>query len=150
MVGLKPISIVKTFLHEIAVNEREGINGPSLTSESPPKPPSIKDCESKLNGLEWDETDRLYEIALAIFYDLNDHEKEVVEFLCLSTLNEQFKDMKSTIMVASMVDEVVEVVEWNEQIEAKEISYTGDEDGSTHDSTVLPLSFPPPPHFPIG
>ncbi|GKD79001.1 hypothetical protein Tco_1341622, partial [Tanacetum coccineum] len=73
-----------------------------------------------------------------------------VEFLCLSTLNEQFKDMKSTIMVASMVDEVVEVAELNEQIEAKEISYTRDEEGSTHDSTVLPLSLPPPPPLPVG
>ena len=33
--------------------------GPSPTSESSLKPPSIEDCENKLNGLEWDETDPL-------------------------------------------------------------------------------------------
>ncbi|GKC83241.1 hypothetical protein Tco_1138958 [Tanacetum coccineum] len=53
-------------------------------------------------------------------------------------------------MVVSMVDEVVEVAEGNEQIEAKEISYTSDEDGSTHDSTVFPLSLPPLPHLHVG
>ena len=53
-------------------------------------------------------------------------------------------------MVASMVDEVVEVAELNEQIEAKEISSTRDEEGSTHDNTVLPLSLPPPPPLPVG
>ncbi|GJV80957.1 retrovirus-related pol polyprotein from transposon TNT 1-94 [Tanacetum coccineum] len=72
-----------------------------------------------------------------------------VEFVCLSTLNEQFKDIKSTIIVASMADEVVEVAELNEQIE-EEISYTRDEEGSTHDSTVLPHSLPPPPPLPVG
>ncbi|GJZ33184.1 hypothetical protein Tco_0578620 [Tanacetum coccineum] len=45
-------------------------------SESPPKPPSIEDCESKLNGLGWDKSDPLYETALAIFCDLNDHYRE--------------------------------------------------------------------------
>ncbi|GJS89159.1 hypothetical protein Tco_0771795 [Tanacetum coccineum] len=77
------------------------------------------------------------------------HESSSVEFLCLSTLKEQFKDIKSTIIVASMVDEVFEVAEMNEQIKAKEISYTRDKEGSTHDSTVLPLSLPPPPPFPV-
>ncbi|PWA63435.1 zinc finger CCCH domain-containing protein 13 [Artemisia annua] len=68
-----------------------------------------------------------------------------------STASEdRFKDIKSTIMVASVVDEVVEVAELNEQIEAKEISSTRDEDGSTHDSRVLPLSLPPPPPLPVG
>ncbi|GKF15844.1 hypothetical protein Tco_0057306 [Tanacetum coccineum] len=78
------------------------------------------------------------------------HESSSVEFLCLSTLNEQFKDIKSTIIVVSMVDKVFEVANMNEQIEAKEISYTKDEEGSTHDSTVFPLSLPPPPPFPVG
>ncbi|GJQ97720.1 hypothetical protein Tco_0008859 [Tanacetum coccineum] len=72
-----------------------------------------------------------------------------VEFLCLSTLNEQFKDIKSTIIVASMVDEIIEVAELNKQIE-EEISYTRDEEGSTHDSTVLLHLLPPPPPLPVG
>ncbi|GKB90813.1 Myb/SANT-like domain-containing protein [Tanacetum coccineum] len=45
--------------------------GPPLTS-----PPSVEDCENKLNDLGWDENDQLYEIALAIFCDPNDHYKE--------------------------------------------------------------------------
>ena len=49
---------------------------PSPTSESPPKPPSIEDCENKLNDLEWDETDPLYETVHAIFCDPNDHYRE--------------------------------------------------------------------------
>ena len=45
--------------------------GPPLTST-----PSVEDCENKLNGLGWDEDDPLYEIALAIFCDPNDHYME--------------------------------------------------------------------------
>nr|GEZ41053.1 zinc finger CCCH domain-containing protein 13 [Tanacetum cinerariifolium] len=53
-------------------------------------------------------------------------------------------------MVASMVDEVVEVAELNEQTETNEISSTRDEEGSTHDNKDLPLSLPPPPPLPVG
>ncbi|GKB65813.1 hypothetical protein Tco_0927225 [Tanacetum coccineum] len=46
--------------------------------ELPPKPepPSVEDCENKLNGLKWDEDDPLYETATAIFCDPNDHYRE--------------------------------------------------------------------------
>nr|GEX16043.1 zinc finger CCCH domain-containing protein 13 isoform X2 [Tanacetum cinerariifolium] len=63
---------------------------------------------------------------------------------------DKFKDIKSARMVASMVDEVVEVAELNEQTETNEISSTRDEEGSTHDNKDLPLSLPPPPPLPVG
>ncbi|GJS20389.1 hypothetical protein Tco_0449021 [Tanacetum coccineum] len=62
------LGVLKVIVHKI--------NGPSRASESPPKPPSIEDCESKLNGLGWDESDPLYETALAIFCYPNDHYRE--------------------------------------------------------------------------
>lgn len=67
-----------------------------------------------------------------------------------TALEDKFKDIKSTTMAANMVDEVVEVAELNEEIEAKEFSSTRDEEGSAHDNTVLPLSLPPPPPLPVG
>ena len=39
-------------------------------------PPMVEDCENMLNDLDWDENDPLYEIALSIFYDPNDHYRE--------------------------------------------------------------------------
>ena len=52
------------------------INEPTSESPPKPKPPSVEDCENKLNGLEWDENDPLYETVLAIFCDPNDHYRE--------------------------------------------------------------------------
>lgn len=65
-------------------------------------------------------------------------------FLCYNTLNEQYKDLKSTRMAANMVDEVVEVDELNEKLKAQEASSTRVDGGSTHSNTALPLPPPPP------
>lgn len=60
---------------------------------------------------------------------------------------DKLKDTKSTRMVANMMDEVVEVVELNEKLDAKDISSARVEEGSTIDNTVLP---PPPPPPVVG
>ncbi|GJT88762.1 hypothetical protein Tco_1070479 [Tanacetum coccineum] len=52
------------------------INQPTSKSPPKPEPPSVEDCETKLNGLKWDEDDPLYETVLAIFCDPNDHYRE--------------------------------------------------------------------------
>ncbi|KAL8196603.1 hypothetical protein R6Q57_024898 [Mikania cordata] len=56
----------------------------------------------------------------------------------------KYKDLKSTGIAANAVDEVVEVVELNEKLEAQENLSTRVEGGSTHVNTSLPPPPPPP------
>lgn len=59
---------------------------------------------------------------------------------------DKVKDIKSTRMVANMMDEVDETVELNDELDAKEISPARVVEGSTLDNIVLP----PPPPLPPG
>ncbi|GJV45309.1 hypothetical protein Tco_1429845 [Tanacetum coccineum] len=63
--------MVEDYEHIEVIANKINQPGPPLTS-----PPSVEDCENKLNDLGWDENDPLYEIALAIFCDPNDHYRE--------------------------------------------------------------------------
>ncbi|KAI3728855.1 hypothetical protein L6452_17499 [Arctium lappa] len=54
-----------------------------------------------------------------------------------------------TRMAVNMVDEVVEVVELNEKLEAEEVACARIEGGSTLDNAALPFPLPPPPPPPV-
>ncbi|XP_024994394.1 zinc finger CCCH domain-containing protein 13-like isoform X2 [Cynara cardunculus var. scolymus] len=58
---------------------------------------------------------------------------------------DKIKDHESTRTAVNIVDDVVEVVELNEKLEAEEVASDRVEGGSTLDNAALPFLLPPPP-----